>query len=178
MKKILLKRRKECGIYLATARRHRWRLKMTMKNDKSNVAFNRHCGLHQLETYGGGMAAARIRKLFGTQNADAQIARFVLSICLTWHLSWLIFNWVKYTVMVSWMQKMCIHGCNGSKETERLVKLWHYWSFIGQNRSLKKLSQWQWNNCREDVLIFRGDYVEKWLKFKFHSVSSFWEKTK
>ena len=30
----VLKRRKECGIYLATARRHRWRVKMTMKNDK------------------------------------------------------------------------------------------------------------------------------------------------
>ena len=29
------------------AHRHRWRLKMTMKNDRSNVAFSRHCGRHQ-----------------------------------------------------------------------------------------------------------------------------------
>ena len=49
MIKIVLKRRKECGTYLATARRHRWGLKMTMKNDRSNVAFSRHCGLHQLQ---------------------------------------------------------------------------------------------------------------------------------
>ena len=45
---IKLKRRKECGTYLATACRHRWRLKMTMKKDRSNVAFFRHCGLRQL----------------------------------------------------------------------------------------------------------------------------------
>ena len=38
-------KRIECDTYLTTARRHRWRLKMTMKNDKSNVAFSRHCGL-------------------------------------------------------------------------------------------------------------------------------------
>ena len=38
--KIVLKRRKECGTYLATAHRHRWRLKMTVKNDRSNVAFS------------------------------------------------------------------------------------------------------------------------------------------
>ena len=31
----MLKRRKECSTYLATARRHRWRVKMTMKNDKA-----------------------------------------------------------------------------------------------------------------------------------------------
>ena len=34
MIKNVLKRRKECGTYLATARRHRWRLKMTMKVGK------------------------------------------------------------------------------------------------------------------------------------------------
>ena len=34
MIKIVLKRGKECGTYLATARRHRWRLKMTMKIDR------------------------------------------------------------------------------------------------------------------------------------------------
>ena len=34
MIKNVFKRRKECGTYLATARRHRWRVKMTMKNDK------------------------------------------------------------------------------------------------------------------------------------------------
>ena len=45
MIKIVLKRRKECSTYLATARRHRWRLKMMMKIDKilelsaSTVAF-------------------------------------------------------------------------------------------------------------------------------------------
>jgi len=32
--KNVLKRRKESGAYLATDRRHRWRVKMTMKNDK------------------------------------------------------------------------------------------------------------------------------------------------
>ena len=32
--KNVLKRRKECGTYLATACRHRWSVKMTMKNDK------------------------------------------------------------------------------------------------------------------------------------------------
>ena len=32
MIKNVLKRRKECGTYLATACRHRWRVKMTMKN--------------------------------------------------------------------------------------------------------------------------------------------------
>ena len=48
MIKIVLKRGKECSTYLATARRHRSRLKMTMKNDRWNVAFSRHCGLHQL----------------------------------------------------------------------------------------------------------------------------------
>ena len=33
--KNVLKRRKECGTYLApTAHRHRWRVKMTMKNEK------------------------------------------------------------------------------------------------------------------------------------------------
>ena len=47
MIKIVLKKRKEYGTYLATARRHRWRLKMTMKNDRSNVACSWHCGLHQ-----------------------------------------------------------------------------------------------------------------------------------
>ena len=37
MIKNVLKRRKECGTYLATARRHRWRVKMMMKNDKYNT---------------------------------------------------------------------------------------------------------------------------------------------
>jgi hypothetical protein len=34
MIKNVLKRRKECGTYLATVHRHHWRVKMTMKNDK------------------------------------------------------------------------------------------------------------------------------------------------
>ena len=34
VKKNVLKRRRECGTYPATARRHRRRVKMTMKNDK------------------------------------------------------------------------------------------------------------------------------------------------
>ena len=39
---------KEGGTYLATDSRHRWRGQMTMRNNKYNVAFSRHCGLHQL----------------------------------------------------------------------------------------------------------------------------------
>ena len=44
----MLKRRKECGIYLATDGRHRWSLKIAMKK-WLDVAFNRHCSLHQLK---------------------------------------------------------------------------------------------------------------------------------
>ena len=49
MIKNMLKRRKKSSAYLATDGRHRWSIKMTMKNDKLDLAFSRHCGLHQLK---------------------------------------------------------------------------------------------------------------------------------